>query len=470
MSKMTDCFINDICSYIKYKEVHKEVREEISLHIEELKEFYIEKGFSEEEAEAKAITNMGKAEDIGEKLNKQHKPQTEWSLIILTAIISVFGIMIMYVSSNFDNQPIPFGRHIFHIVLGFAALVTVYFTDYVKFKKHPVVLFAVAGILLVLCGCFGNEYNGIRSWIRIGNVSISINSIAGILFVISFCGFLEKCQNDGFIGIFIMIIIGLSSMLFFALQPSMSMVFMLFIAYAVVLLRAISLNHFGGNKKIQIISVLSLGGISVIFGLLFSLVQNPYRIQKLLMFLNNGAADPLGGGWIYSMGHKLLKASVFIGKASPVTEGNIDWVMPSITTDFALINIIYNFGWLVGIVLLVTIAIFIVRMIITSNRVRNSFGFYVALVCCVMLSIQFVLSSLMNLGLCPYLDVSLPFISYGGTNYLTNMIYVGLILSVWRKNNILPRTQKNIGSKEKMITFIDHKLIIDFGVNKEKNF
>jgi len=49
------------------------------------------------------------------------------------------------------------------------------------------------------------------------------------------------------------------------------------------------------------------------------------------------------------------------------------------------------------------------------------------------------------------------------------MIYVGLILSVWRKNNILPRTQRNIDTKEKMITFVDNKLIIDFGANKSKN-
>ena len=468
MSKMTESFINDICSFIKYKAAHKEIREELSLHIEELKESYIEKGASEEEAERKAIANMGKAEDIGEKLNKQHKPQTEWSLIFLTAVISIFGILVMYVSSNFENHPISFGRHILHIVLGFATLIGVYFLDYIKLKKHPVILLSLGIFLMIICGFFGTQYNGVRSWIRIGNIAISINSIVGILFVVAFCGFLEKFQNEGFIGIFKMIIIGISSMFLFVLQPSMSMVFILLVAYAIVLLRAISLNHFGGNKKIQMVSLLSFGGISAILSLLFVIIQSPNRIQRLLMFLDNGASDPLGGGWIYAMGHKLLNAANLIGKASPLSEGNIDWVMPSITTDFALINIIYNFGWLVGIALLITIAVFILRMFTTSNKVKNSFGFYIALISCVMLTLQFLISTFMNLGLCPYLDVSLPFISYGGTNYITNMIYVGLILSVWRKNNILPRTYRNVNRKEKMITFADNKLIIDFGVNKTK--
>ena len=109
------------------------------------------------------------------------------------------------------------------------------------------------------------------------------------------------------------------------------------------------------------------------------------------------------------------------------------------------------------------------KMFITSNKIKNSFGFYLSLVSCVMLTVQFVINVLINFGLCPYIDVSLPFISYGGTNYLTNMIYVGLILSVWRKNNILPRTQRNFSTKEKMIMFVDNKLIIDFGLNKSKN-
>lgn len=469
MSKMTECFIDDVCSFIKAKAVHKEIREEISLHIEELKESYMEKGYSEEEAERKAVADMGKAEDIGERLNKQHKPQTEWSLIFLSAIISIFGILGMYVSSNFGNQPISFGRHIFHIVLGFATLISVYFIDYGKLKKHPSVLFGVGMFLMIMCKFFGTQYNGVQGWISIGNIAISINSIIGILFVVAFCGFLEKFQNEGFAGIFKIIVIGFSSMFIFVLQPSMSMVFILLVAYAVVLLRAVSLNHFGGNKKIQMISLISFGAISAILSVLFLIIQSPNRIQRLLVFWGNGVSDPLGDGWIYTIGHKLLNAANFIGKASPLSEGNIDYVMPAITTDFALINIIYNFGWLVGIALLITIAVFVFRMFRTSSKVKNSFGFYIALVSCVMLTIQFVISALMNLGLCPHMDVSLPFISYGGTNYITNMIYVGLILSVWRKNNILPQTYRKVNRKEKMITFADNKLIIDFGVNKTKD-
>ncbi|MBQ7036313.1 MAG: FtsW/RodA/SpoVE family cell cycle protein [Clostridia bacterium] len=468
MSEIADRFIKDVCSCIKYKGVHNEVKDELSLHIDELKDSYLSKGLPEEEAEKKAIADMGNAAEIGEKLNKQHRPQTEWSLIILTAIISIFGILVMYVSSHFENQPVSFSKHIFHVVFGVAALIGMYFTDYIKLKKHPKLLYSAAVLLLIFCMIFGTAYAGTQKMLVVGKSAISVNSVAGILFVSSFCGFLEKYQGKGFMGILKLMFWGIGSMMLFVLQPSMSMAFVLFVAYAVLIIRAISANHFEGNKKIQMIAVLSLGGISALITL-GALLSNPPRLERLLSFWNNGANDRSGSGWIFAMADKVLKSSNLFGKGTPLAEGSIDWVMPEITTDFALVNLINNFGWVVGIALVAIIAIFIVKMFITSNKIRNSFGMYLSLVSCVMLAVQFVINILFNFGMCPYVGVSLPFISYGGTNYLTNMIYVGLILSVWRKNNILPRTPRNFSTKEKMITLADNKLIIDFGINKTKN-
>lgn len=465
-------FLDEVCGYIKYKGIHDEIKEELKMHIEELTESYKTHGFSENDAIKKSLTGMGNASEIGQKLNSQHKPQTEWSLIILTFIISAFGILVMYVSSKFENQAIPFTRYIIHIVMGTLVLFGVYFFDYTKMKKHSFKLYFSAVFLLIICMIAGTRYNGIKSYINLGIISLSVNPVAGMLFVASFCGFLDRYRDEGFAGIIKMILLGAFSMLFFMLQPSMSMVFILFIVYSVVLLRAISMKHFGGNSKIQMISVLSFGSVASVFSFIFVIIKNPHRINKMFMFFDNGARDPSGSGWIYVIADKLLKSSEPIGKAAPLPEGSPDWIMPSITTDFAFLNLITNFGLLAGAVLILIISVLIVRMFIISGKIKNSFGFYLSLSSCIMLAIQFVMNALMNFGLCPYSDISMPFISYGGTNFIINMIYVGIILSVWRKNNILIRTYRNITSKHKMITFSDNKLIIDFNdypVDKDGN-
>ena len=87
-------FLNKVCEQIKYEPAKKGISEELELHIQEIKEEYINEGISEIEAEEKAVSHMGEAEDIGRKLNKVHKPKLDWKLLILILILMGFGIFI----------------------------------------------------------------------------------------------------------------------------------------------------------------------------------------------------------------------------------------------------------------------------------------------------------------------------------------------------------------------------------------
>ncbi len=460
MNKSIELFLQEVCSHILFKGVHHEIKEELSLHIEELTDFYIEQGYPKEEAIQKALAGMGNPTEIGEKLNEQHKPQTEWYLIVLTALVSAFGIFLMYTSSHFDNQPISFMKHLVHVAVGILTFLPIYFFNYIRLKKYPMPLFFSAMFLLVYCACFGTSHNGVRSFISVGSLAVSVNAVASIYFILAFCGFIEKYYGAGCIGILKMLLWGTVSIIPFLLLPSTSSALALFVVYAVILLLAVARKHFAGNSRRQLISLLILGGFGIILTGLTLLIGSPYHLQRMLMFLNN--TDPSGSGWIYAMAGKVLTAAKFIGRAEPLAEGSIDWIMPEITTDFALINLIHNFGWLAGLLLIILVTVFIVRMFVVSGKIKNSFGFYLSFGTCTMLTFQFVVNILMNLGLFPYLAVTLPFISYGGSNYVTNVVYVALIASIWRRNNLTRNTQKPTPPKDKIIYFRDNKLIIDF--------
>lgn len=47
-----------------------------------------------------AISAMGNSNEIGKRLNKQHKPKTEWSLIALTAVIAIIGGVVMFMDGR----------------------------------------------------------------------------------------------------------------------------------------------------------------------------------------------------------------------------------------------------------------------------------------------------------------------------------------------------------------------------------
>ena len=116
-----------------------------------------------------------------------------------------------------------------------------------------------------------------------------------------------------------------------------------------------------------------------------------------------------------------------------------------------------------GLGLIIAVAAFIIRMFAVTRKIKNDYGFYLSLSSCVILSLQFILSILVNLNMFPLASVSMPFISYGGTNYIVDMILLGIILSVWRRNNIVKRT--GIGSKSlpyrKFISYEDGRIIIN---------
>ena len=63
----------------------------------------------------------------------------------------------------------------------------------------------------------------------------------------------------------------------------------------------------------------------------------------------------------------------------------------------------------------------------------------------------------------------MPFVSYGGSGYIVCMALVGIILSVWRRNNLISyKTEENatITSSKNLISFTDGKLVIDFNAWK----
>ncbi|WP_262371975.1 FtsW/RodA/SpoVE family cell cycle protein [Rossellomorea aquimaris] len=136
---------------------------------------------------------------------------------------------------------------------------------------------------------------------------------------------------------------------------------------------------------------------------------------------------------IYSMvsSYKALKIgeAYFIGSALQVSPSFIS----EVHTDFILAYIIYSFGWLAAITAITLVIFFIYRISITAKSVNSPYGKLLITGLAAVFSAQFILSLLTNLGLSPLTGVSVPFMSYGGSHLLLEMISAGLILSVYRR-------------------------------------
>lgn len=407
--RITD-FLDDVCSHIKYKKIHHEIRAELTEHILET---------AEDIGIEQAVLQMGNSFEIGENLNLQHKPKTEWSIIGLIAVITAIGGIAMYVSSHHQGySSLNFSRYLILDGIGILAMLGVYFFDYIKLKKFSLPIYCIAMIMIGMSFITGDEVNG-RSFLSIAGIYLS-SEYAIALFVIAFAGFVEKYHGQGFYAIIKLGLWGIFSFIAMITVPNASGMVVLAITYSVLVLVAVVRNDFGGSKKSQFISLFSFGGIAPLF-CVSSITPN----QQVM-----------SDSW--------FAVSQWFGNTNAVVSGH-EFVnsMPAMTTDYVLINIILTFGWAVGITLLATITLFIIRMFITSKRIKNDYGFYLSLSAGMALSAQFMINILLNFNLIPLTGMSMPFVSYGGTGYIVNMVLVGTILAVWRRNNWLHKTQKS---------------------------
>ncbi len=449
---------------MKCKKIHNDVKQELKSHIEELYEYNISKGLSEKSAMENAIKEMGNSSEVGMKINEQHKPQTNWVIIALTMIVALFGTAIMFVSSKFDNGIISFSHYILYAIMGVGLLIGTYFFDYTLLKKSPYVPLGIGFVIFVATIFLGVQVNGAYHYIRLVSQYINASPIISLLFLISFIAFIDKYKASGFIGIVKLILIGGLTFIPFLSFPDIASASILLVTYAIILLTAILKGHFGGNKKVQAISIIIFGIIVVGLVALFLIIESPHRLQRIITFFAGGYNDPANSGWIMVMADKVLNSSNWIGVAEPLVEGNIDYILPGITDVYVLLNIMSHFGIIAGIILIAIVALLIARMFVTSYKIKNSFGLYISIGASSLLAVQFVLNILMNFNLIPFSDIIMPFVSYGGTWYIFNMLLIGLVLSVWRRNNIIANDGTIVETACNFIEMENGKLIIDFNL------
>jgi len=90
-----------------------------------------------------------------------------------------------------------------------------------------------------------------------------------------------------------------------------------------------------------------------------------------------------------------------------------------------------------GAVLIVLYTTFLYRFAKIAYNAKESYGSLIAVGFIGMFGFQIFENIAMTMGLMPVTGITLPFISYGGSSVLSNMIALGLILNVGIRSKII---------------------------------
>ncbi|MGI6423831.1 MAG: FtsW/RodA/SpoVE family cell cycle protein [Tepidanaerobacteraceae bacterium] len=423
-NKKVQDYINEVCSQIRFRDVHQEIKLELEAHIHELVEGYLAHGLSKEEAIHKAIAQMGDAHIVGTQLNKVHKPKPEWSVLLFSFLFINMGLLSMYSIQKqslltYDIQ--IFEKSLLFSLIGFIFTVCLYFFDYRKLERYSIHIYVGTLLILGITILWGSQLNGSRCWLNLGPFNINFVAISPLLFIIAFAGIFNKWVWNNTLNLLKGLSLFVVPLIFILTAPSASTG----IIYAV---SCIVLMTVSGAKLREIVLISG----PLIATIILPIIIQPYKLNRLLAFLSP-TGDPLGKGYLNIQLRKILSASGLWGQGLTFDPK----ILPELHTDFIFAFITYTFGWIASILLIAFVVILLIRIASIAKQVKNSYAKLLISGFLSILSLQFLWNIFMNLGLAPISAVGLPFISYGGSQLIINAATIGIISSIYRRKNIL---------------------------------
>jgi rod shape determining protein RodA len=401
---------------------------------------------------------------IDYKLNDKFDLYLFFSIIFLICT----GLLGIYSSTRHATADhINFVKQIISFLFSLIIFFVIYSLPTKTIKMSAIPAYSLAIFLLVIVLVLGKVIKGAKGWIVLGGFSFQPAEFAKLATLLMLSWHLSKDDTnlDSFKDILITLMIGFFPVILILLEPDLGSCFVFFgLILSLIFWRGISIFGLFVVLSPAIISVASLFGtvyfiiailaiitLLILFrrdlflsGSLLSLniaagffVNNVYNIlsshqQIRIRSFINPDADPLGAGYNAIQAKVAIGAGGFWGKGFLGGNQTQLQYIPEQWTDFIFCVIGEEFGF-IGAIIVIGLFLFIFLKIL--RIARTSKDSFISLVIVGILSIyfiHFVINIGMVIGIFPVIGIPLPFVSYGGSSLLINMIMLGIIFNVYR--------------------------------------
>ena len=346
------------------------------------------------------------------------------SILICTILLSAIGIVALY-SATKNAEYDELKKQIMWLVVSIPVLITIMVINYEIIVKVTPFFYGLALVLLILV-LFTKPINGATSWFEMGQFSFQPAEFAKIFVTLMLARCIVHIQKKGReqiskpIKLFIALTVVIIPVLLIVIQPDYGTAIAFLIATILMLFVA------GLDKKYIIIAFVS---IIVIVPLLYFFVLPPHAKTRIDVFLNPNL-DPRGAGYNVIQSKLAIGAGQLFGMG--INKGNqtqLGFLYPK-TTDFIFSVIGEEMGFVIAGTVIVLYIVLITKAIYIAKTAKDDLGSYIAVGVAGIFLFHMLENIGMTMGLLPITGVPLPFVSYGGSSLLTNMILIGLLLNI----------------------------------------
>ena len=355
------------------------------------------------------------------------KLKSDKLLFTATLLLVCSGVVMVYSASAVMAMEKQHDPHLYLFKQGTWALIglclvpVIMRVDY-RLYRQPAVIWAglVVVVLALAAVLFGTPVNGASRWLGLGPFGVQPSELAKIVVIVFIAALLERRMDRIAetpaalipIGVVLALVVGL-----ILAEPDLGTAFsVLMIAAAMLFAAGISYRYVVGLLLVT----------PPAFYLL--VMTSDYRRRRVMAFLDPWA-DPLGDGY------QMVQSMIAVGTGGVFGRGLMGGVqklfyLPEPHNDFIYSVIAEELGLIGATIILACFCVITWRGLRTATRAPDRFGAFLAIGLTTMVAFQAFFNISVVLGMVPPKGIPLPFVSYGGSSLLINLLGMGILLNV----------------------------------------
>ncbi len=224
--------------------------------------------------------------------------------------------------------------------------------------------------------------------------------------------------------------------IFIILTPLLTMLLSFnFWAFMILMLSIVVVLILSARKPIILVAVFLMNiGVGIATPFLWGQLR-PYQQQRIITFINP-EKDPKGAGY------QIIQSQVAIGSGGVWGKGYLKGsqthlrFLPAQHTDFIFSVIGEEFGFIGAVSILLIFLLLILRCIHIASAIRGQFESMVIIGIATVILFHLIINVGMTIGVAPVTGLPLPFLSYGGSSLVSNLMMMGVVLNISRNKFI----------------------------------
>ncbi len=311
-------------------------------------------------------------------------------------------------------------------LVGAVAMVAAFSIDYNYLKEITPIIYWINIIILLLLFVLATATNNTVSWYKFGNIGFQPSELAKISTILMLSRALAARSGDekitSFREFFHLVKYAIIPFMLIAVQPDLG---------TAMVVACITIGLFFVARIDKKIVLSCIGAAAAVLPVAW-LFMKDYQKNRILVFF--GLAQDSASQYNVNMSKMAIGNGQLTGNGLFGTGGmsQLNWV-PVKESDFIFAVTGETFGFIGGVIVLVLFGLLLWRTISIALRSRDKYAMYVVVGVACMIFAHVFENIGMAMGVMPVTGIPLPFISYGGSNMLTNMLAYGIVLNIATK-------------------------------------